>query len=176
MSWDLKAHLTVSFFLWSSGSNARGELRAPCQLKKHFIVEFLEGMKENLILPDIALPLICPRGKQMIFIQKGNRKYNWVSGTTFPSSRLIADGTALNSSSERKAGGNPRADTPESRVAAYNLLVELAKDCPENTEVLTNELIQVHHTSRAKSTGKSVNFFISIISGKSSLSTSYTKT
>ena len=44
-------------------------------------------------------------------------------------------------------------------MAAYNLLVELAKDCPENTEVLTNELIQMHHTSRAKSAGKSVNFF-----------------
>ena len=73
----------------------------------------------------------------------------------FPSSRLIADG-ALNNhgGASSKLAANPKCDTPESRVAAYNLLVELAKDCPENTEILTNELIQMHHTGNPGSGSK----------------------
>ena len=73
----------------------------------------------------------------------------------FPSSRLIADG-ALNNhgGASSKFAANPKCDTPESRVAAYNLLVELAKDCPENTEILTNELIQMHHTGNPGSGSK----------------------
>ena len=66
----------------------------------------------------------------------------------FPSSKLISDG-ALNNHHMMNLGSkvtsNPKCDTSDSRVAAYSLLVELSKNCVDNTAVLTSELIKLHH-------------------------------
>ena len=42
-------------------------------------------------------------------------------------------------------GINPRCDTYDSRVAAYNLLVRLSKDCPANLSETVKFLVKAHH-------------------------------
>ena len=68
----------------------------------------------------------------------------------FPSSRLIADGALNNNgssgvlNSQIRNTANPKCDTIESRIAAYNLLCQLAKDNVENTKILIDQLLQLH--------------------------------
>ena len=68
----------------------------------------------------------------------------------FPSSRLIADGALNNNgssgvlNSQIRNTANPKCDTTESRIAAYNLLCQLAKDNVENTKILIDQLLQLH--------------------------------
>ena len=71
-----------------------------------------------------------------------------VSIYLFPASKLIAQGgLAVSSghSNDRGSNVNPRCDTPESRAACYSLLVELCRECAPNMELLSHELISLHH-------------------------------
>ena len=40
----------------------------------------------------------------------------------------------------------PKCDTPDSRTAAYSLLAELARDCPQNLNAITSKIITMHHS------------------------------
>ena len=40
----------------------------------------------------------------------------------------------------------PRCDTPDSRTAAYSLLAELARDCPQNLNSITSKIVAMHHS------------------------------
>ena len=40
----------------------------------------------------------------------------------------------------------PRCDTPDSRTAAYSLLAELARDCPQNLKRITSAIATMHHS------------------------------
>ena len=69
----------------------------------------------------------------------------------FPSSRLIADGALSNGGLmsidlTEARNINPKCDTSDSRVGAYSLLVELARNSAENTTLIVEELIRMHHT------------------------------
>eukprot|EP00095_Tigriopus_kingsejongensis_P003305 maker-scaffold355_size198070-snap-gene-0.39 protein:Tk03305 transcript:maker-scaffold355_size198070-snap-gene-0.39-mRNA-1 annotation:"ubiquitin carboxyl-terminal hydrolase 24 isoform x8" len=67
-----------------------------------------------------------------------------LSSFLFPASRIRTDASDPGS---RKQNLNfyPKCDNPESRVAAYNLLIQLAKDCSSNAGLIVEELIQIHH-------------------------------
>ncbi|CAB4058031.1 USP9_24 [Lepeophtheirus salmonis] len=56
-------------------------------------------------------------------------------------SRIIVD----DSNSSRPI--NPKCDTRDSRIAAYQLLIELTKGCPSNMKIISDELIVLHHQS-----------------------------
>lgn len=66
----------------------------------------------------------------------------------FPASRLMAEGglNNLSSSMDTVNNINPKCDTGDSRKAAYDLLVELSRDCPENLILVTTELVKMHHS------------------------------
>ena len=65
--------------------------------------------------------------------------------------RLIADGALNNNgcagvlNSQIRNMTNPKCDTLDSRTAAYNLLCQLAKNNPDNTKILVDQLLQLHH-------------------------------
>ena len=40
----------------------------------------------------------------------------------------------------------PRCDTPDSRTAAYSLLAELARDCPQNLNTIASKIVSMHHS------------------------------
>ena len=74
-----------------------------------------------------------------------------LNGYLFPASRMIADGALNNQLNANNANNlssimNPKCDTSDSRVAAYNLLLELSKNCPENLKMISDELTGIHHS------------------------------
>ena len=46
--------------------------------------------------------------------------------------------------SQIKSTANPKCDTNDSRLAAFSLLCQLAKDCPQNCKILVDLLLQLH--------------------------------
>ena len=40
---------------------------------------------------------------------------------------------------------SPRCSEPHSRVAAYNVLIELCRDCHENLVAVAKQLVKLHH-------------------------------
>ncbi len=68
----------------------------------------------------------------------------------FPASKLMRDGVLDRSSSalnfELFKDLNPKCDTPQSRVSAYNVLVELSRNSVSNMAAVASELVRMHHT------------------------------
>lgn len=62
----------------------------------------------------------------------------------FPASHMISAGTAC-TASEVSQSFIPRCTTYESRVAAFEVLVELATNCAENLEKIAKQLLAMHH-------------------------------
>ena len=46
--------------------------------------------------------------------------------------------------SQIKSTANPKCDTTDSRLAAFSLLCQLAKDSPQNCKILVDLLLQLH--------------------------------
>ncbi len=73
-----------------------------------------------------------------------------LSSFLFPAAKLMREGELDRSDGainfELFQDLNPKCDTPNSRVAAYNVLVELSRDCAANLSVVSKELIAMHHS------------------------------
>ncbi|XP_050400806.1 ubiquitin carboxyl-terminal hydrolase 24 isoform X1 [Patella vulgata] len=63
----------------------------------------------------------------------------------FPASKLMLDSVNQSKVDYNLAEFNPKCSNTESRVAAYELLTELADDCLVNLQQICKELIQMHH-------------------------------
>ncbi len=72
-----------------------------------------------------------------------------LSSFLFPASKLMRDGALDRNSSalnfELFKDLNPKCDTPQSRVSAYNVLVELSRNCAPNLSAVSAELVRMHH-------------------------------
>ncbi|TRY69996.1 hypothetical protein TCAL_02811 [Tigriopus californicus] len=75
-------------------------------------------------------------GKKLVF--------NLLASFLFPASRIRTDASDP-CSRKQNLNFNPKCDNTESRVAAYNLLIQLAKGCSSNASLIVGELIQIHH-------------------------------
>jgi len=83
-----------------------------------------EGVSKDEIGASIIEPLVCQH--------------------LFPASKLIKDGGLLLNPNTGK-DITPLLDTDESRHAAYSLLIDLTDGSPQNTELLSNLLVDLHH-------------------------------
>ena len=70
---------------------------------------------------------------------------NLLNQFLFPASKLIAEGLKRTSFLTTPTNFNPKCCQPESRLAAYALIIELVTDCKENIEAVVKQLISMHH-------------------------------
>ncbi|XP_022101626.1 ubiquitin carboxyl-terminal hydrolase 24-like isoform X2 [Acanthaster planci] len=63
----------------------------------------------------------------------------------FPASRLILDSSSNPDKLNPQAEHSPKISGRESRVAAFDLLLVLCEDCPENLQLVSCQLIAMHH-------------------------------
>ncbi|XP_013409431.2 ubiquitin carboxyl-terminal hydrolase 24-like [Lingula anatina] len=63
----------------------------------------------------------------------------------FPSSKHIIDEPGPTNTNNNQWNSSSRCGSPESRVAAYQLLVELANECAENLQDICRQLLNMHH-------------------------------
>jgi ubiquitin carboxyl-terminal hydrolase 9/24 len=63
----------------------------------------------------------------------------------FPASKMIAEGLKRTSFLATPTNFNPKCCQPESRLAAYALIVELATGSRENLESVVKQLVSMHH-------------------------------
>ncbi|CAK8688756.1 unnamed protein product [Clavelina lepadiformis] len=71
----------------------------------------------------------------------------------FPASKLILDGAVQSHSQQSIANFQPKCSSEDSRRAAFEVLIELCKECTENLSQVSTQLISMHHyhdQSRAK--------------------------
>ncbi|KFM65449.1 Ubiquitin carboxyl-terminal hydrolase 24, partial [Stegodyphus mimosarum] len=66
-----------------------------------------------------------------------------LSSFLFPASLMISGVNCPSSSSSQDFA--PKCNSLESRVAAYEVLVELATNCPENMEKIAKQILSMHH-------------------------------
>ena len=69
----------------------------------------------------------------------------------FPASKRMAlsmVSTATDNDSTDDSAPEPKCSTSESRLAAYDVLVELIRHCPDNLKLVVDELINLHHRPR----------------------------
>lgn len=63
----------------------------------------------------------------------------------FPASKVMSSSTSSSRPTATDCNVAPKCDTPSSRAAAYRLLAELGRQCPENYTVITRALVAMHH-------------------------------
>ncbi|XP_038074652.1 ubiquitin carboxyl-terminal hydrolase 24-like isoform X2 [Patiria miniata] len=63
----------------------------------------------------------------------------------FPASRLILDSSSNTDKLNPQAEHSPKISGRESRMAAFDLLIILCEDCPENLQLVSSQLIDMHH-------------------------------
>ena len=66
----------------------------------------------------------------------------------FPASKVMASSSTGRSKASSSSSGavQPKCDTPDSRTAAYSLLAELARDCPQNLNSISSKIVAMHHS------------------------------